>query len=92
MECERVGENAVGGSYLQALAVEKESLSGVNRAHSPDTHDEHLVLHHRKLDIAEHLGEPEQSAPVARCALREYYHRSVRLAPDGFNRLRFGCG
>lgn len=43
----------------------------------PNAHHEDFVFHDRKLDIAEHLREPEQRPPIARGALRKHDDRPV---------------
>ena len=55
--------------------------------HIPNTHHEHLVLHHRHFHPTEDLREPEQRPPVARRALREHHDGPVGPAPDLLERL-----
>jgi hypothetical protein len=78
IECDRVGDRFVGGSYLQSAKVSARVAISDGRSKSlPDTHDKHFEALDRYTVVSEDIRESKHPPSITCSTLREDNNRSI---------------
>jgi len=85
IECDRVGDRFVGGSYLQIAQMSaRVAISDGRRRSLPDTHNKHFEALDRYTVVSKDIRESKHTPSITRGTLREDNNRSIYCLSNFF--------